>query len=435
MANRSLPILALGLAQQSYSCHSCSGCCRDFTVQLRDDDIHKLDQQNWLQRTGQVPYVQFQGTTFLRQRDDGSCVFLLDDGRCRIHAEFGFTQKPIACQLFPFTLMPARSGAQVGLSFACPSVINSRGASLASHMPELRRMVKSIPEAGRIARRLILKDHLEVSGDDADCIVRTFEHWMLRDDLSIETRLDGAILLTHVLREEDLRPVLEAARLKRMLDQLVEVLPNEIQSTPATSPTRRHEKQLRQVVFAHIEDPKIPELTGRFAAVRRRALRQFWTNHQFSRGRGALPVRISGDWPVGLRMECVAEVGPAVDPEHVAWIDSLMTRYTCARLVGGRTFGPGYYGFDIVTGLEALWLMIAATGWLARLHAAGYNRSALEPRDVEAALIRTDRAAGRAPWLGSPSERLRLNYLARAQGIRRLRRRFRLTDGPADNAR
>lgn len=123
---------------------------------------------------------------------------------------------------------------------------------------------------------------------------------------------------------------------------------------------------------------------------------------------------------------------PASDPEEVRWVDFLMLRYVRARILGGRVWGPGFYGWPCVEGLEALWVMLAATGWLARLHAAADGREELRREDVQAALIRTDRNAGRAPWLGGRPERLRHRYLAMEDGIRRLRFAYRLAEVEVD---
>ena len=60
------------------------------------------------------------------------------------------------------------------------------------------------------------------------------------------------------------------------------------------------------------------------------------------------------------------------------------------------------------------------TGWLARLHAAGSQRPALDIVDVRAALGRIDRSAGRAKWLGGMIEKLRLRYLNSDDGLRRV---------------
>ena len=91
-----LPILVLPVAPQRYSCHGCGNCCRDFTVQLSERDLAKLREQRWEERLGEPVTTEFRGRTYLRQRDDGACVFLMDDGLCRIHREFGFAEKPVA---------------------------------------------------------------------------------------------------------------------------------------------------------------------------------------------------------------------------------------------------------------------------------------------------------------------------------------------------
>src|SRR4029453_9813761 len=142
-----LPILTLAVREQHYSCHGCGNCCRDFTVQLRDEDLAKLKSQDWEQKLGHPVTIRFRGMTYLRQRDDGACVFLMDDGRCRIHAEFCFAAKPIPCQLFPFHLTPNSSGGiSMGINFACQSVLENKGAELRSHQSDLRKMAAQLPE-------------------------------------------------------------------------------------------------------------------------------------------------------------------------------------------------------------------------------------------------------------------------------------------------
>jgi hypothetical protein len=60
--------------------------------------------------------------------------------------------------------------------------------------------------------------------------------------------------------------------------------------------------------------------------------------------------------------------------------------------------------------------------WLAQLHAAGASRAEPVLEDVRAALGRVDRASGRAPWIGSRAERMRLSYLRIDDGLRRILR-------------
>jgi hypothetical protein len=87
---------------------------------------------------------------------------------------------------------------------------------------------------------------------------------------------------------------------------------------------------------------------------------------------------------------------------------------------GRRRWGAGHYGFPVTLGLVSLAVDLAAAGWLARLRASARGEGAAVTRDdVAAAVGRIDRTSGRAPWLGSRSERLRLRYLAIDDGLRR----------------
>ena len=101
-------------------------------------------------------------------------------------------------------------------------------------------------------------------------------------------------------------------------------------------------------------------------------------------------------------------------------IDDLLSRWLRASILGGRAWGAGFYGFSVVEGLQALVLNLACVGWLARVHAAGRGRSNVDLEAVGEALGRIDRSAGRAKWLGSKAEKLRLRYFANDDGLRRL---------------
>jgi hypothetical protein len=92
-----------------------------------------------------------------------------------------------------------------------------------------------------------------------------------------------------------------------------------------------------------------------------------------------------------------------------------------AAIRGRRRWGAGHYGFPVTLGLVALATDLAATGWLARLRASARGDGATpDAADVSAALGRIDRTSGRAPWLGSRPERLRLGWLALDDGLRRI---------------
>jgi hypothetical protein len=65
-------------------------------------------------------------------------------------------------------------------------------------------------------------------------------------------------------------------------------------------------------------------------------------------------------------------------------------------------------------------LNVACACWLARAHAAAGRRAEPALEDLRAAIGRVDRACGRAPWLGSRAEAMRMRFLRVDDGLRRV---------------
>lgn len=414
MSSLSLPILIPALAAQRYSCHACGNCCRDFTVQLREDDLRKLREQKWEERLGEPVTVEFRGVTFLRQREDGSCIFWQSDGRCRIHGEFGLEAKPIACQLFPFSFAPRDDGVQIGLNFACQSVLENKGASLASHTTDLRRMLASVPEASREGRPPLLTRRLRAEPREVAALTAVLDGWLARTDLDLATRLDGLAWLVQSLGMARFDQV-RGERFIELIATLVSALPEELDLVPFSAAAGRTARLIRQAAFARIEDVRVGEALakGRFKSV----ISQLLRSRRFARGRGVAPIGVRG-WPREIRFRDVAATRFTVDAKESEGIDELISRWLRMTILGGRAWGPGCYGFPIPEGLQALLVNLLAVGWLARAHAAGAGRSAAVLVDVRAALGRVDRHAGRAPWLGSSGEGMRMRYFQTTEAWR-----------------
>src|ERR1700693_4629439 len=102
-----LPVL------QNWDCHVCGTCCKEYRVPITEVEKQRIEAQGWdrdkdlgghqpFQRVG-LPWNR---SYILNHRADDSCVFLSEEGRCRIHERFGYETKPLACRLFPFVLVP-----------------------------------------------------------------------------------------------------------------------------------------------------------------------------------------------------------------------------------------------------------------------------------------------------------------------------------------
>lgn len=137
--------------EQRFTCAECGRCCRRGTVAVTSREAESYRQagaERWFRDSNTEPpgpsidvfepIPEHAALFRVRKRSDGACGFLSPEGRCRIHEEMGADRKPLTCRLFPFQFHPANNDVVVSASFACPTVIASRGATLASQKRELQ---------------------------------------------------------------------------------------------------------------------------------------------------------------------------------------------------------------------------------------------------------------------------------------------------------
>ncbi|MBM4006755.1 MAG: YkgJ family cysteine cluster protein [Planctomycetes bacterium] len=411
-----LPVLMPAIPEQRYSCHGCGECCRDFTIELRGEDFERVAAQGWERELGEPFWIDFAGRRWLRQREDGACVFLGEGGKCGIHARFGLEAKPIACQLFPFTFAPGPMDARVGVSFACGSVRRSLGAGLPTHLQEVRRMQASLPEASAREQSADLGSGLAGSLEECEIVAQRLDRWLAEHALAPNIRWEGFMFLSQSLRNADLARV-RGERLGELLDTLAAHAPAELQALEVKSPSRRANRMLRQAVFARVEDPKIGSLmrVGRLRSV----LSQWRRSRTWASGRGVAP-GIAG-WPA-VHFSGVQQVRGLFAGSESSQIDELFQRWIRASILGGRAWGSGLYGLPVNEGVAFLALNVLCAAWLARAHASALGRDAPTLEDASVAVGRVDRSSGRARWLGSRGERLRVQWLAHTASLLSLAR-------------
>jgi hypothetical protein len=105
----------------------------------------------------------------------------------------------------------------------------------------------------------------------------------------------------------------------------------------------------------------------------------------------------------------------------------MLSRFLRMRLLSRFQFAEAFYGWPVLDGLRALWLTVPVVGWLARCFAAGRGADRVCLQDAIDGLALVDGAIGRSASLGTAGERLRLDFLSRADGTSRLVRRWRLS--------
>lgn len=83
----------------------------------------------------------------------GSCIFLMDDRRCRIHAALGGDRKPRACRIFPYEFVATPRGVAVTIQRECRGLVEARaGKALADDLPAIRRLLALAPELTSVRR-------------------------------------------------------------------------------------------------------------------------------------------------------------------------------------------------------------------------------------------------------------------------------------------
>src|SRR5689334_21654642 len=144
-----LPVRSLNVLQ-NWDCAGCSACCRQYHVPVTAEERARIDALEWdaLSDFDGLPFFvrasRFSSDYQLNHKPDGSCVFLGPDNRCRIHAKHGAAAKPLACRIYPYSLIPAGDHWKLGLRFACPSAAADTGRPLADHLPEAREFAAAL---------------------------------------------------------------------------------------------------------------------------------------------------------------------------------------------------------------------------------------------------------------------------------------------------
>lgn len=73
--------------------HGCHACCVGTEMPLREEDIARLESLGY----ARGDFVRFvDGVPVLATREDGSCVFLGEDGLCTV-----YESRPEGCRLYP----------------------------------------------------------------------------------------------------------------------------------------------------------------------------------------------------------------------------------------------------------------------------------------------------------------------------------------------
>jgi lysine-N-methylase len=413
---RHLPVL------QNWDCHVCGTCCKEYLVQVTDEERRRIEAQGWEREPDFAGLHLFKrhGPPWARRytlnhRADGSCVFLRENGRCRIHERFGYETKPLACRLFPFVLVPVADHWRVGLRFACPSAAANKGRPLDRHDDDLKDFAARLAEREGLAARpdgtLIPPPPLQ-AGQHADWpdVLRFVQALLVvlknrRDRM--ERRLRKSLALVELCREARVYK-LKGVQLTEVLEVLVSTLDRDVPVDPETLPPPSWVgRVLFRLATAYYTRKDHGPNRG---IVRHGRVGLLFAASRFAVGRGAVPA-MHGWLPENSAFE-EAEKPRGLLPDAV---EEILERYYVLKVGSLQFCGPAYFGLPFWEGFEALAMTFPVLLWVSRV----FGR--LPPVEaVTRALSIVDDHFGFNRVLATYRQRLSFSILARRGELARL---------------
>jgi lysine-N-methylase len=413
------PLLQLPLIQ-NWSCHSCGGCCRKHLIEITEEDRQRIASQNWSAADGigdEAPVVWHAGAPWrkryrLAHRADGACVFLNEQGLCRIHAKFGEAAKPLACQVYPYALHPGGRKLALSLRFSCPSVVANKGRPVSQQVQELKRIADlTVPSTADRIPPPTISPRVRLDWNDFQRFVDALDATLAEPGPDLLTRLLRAVFWVRLVGQSKF-DVLRGGRLGEYLQIVTDAARNEVGEAPSVprEPSRAGRLQFRMLAaqYSRVDtfEKAARGLRGRVRLLRA-ALR-------FARGRGNVPPLHPGFREVPFeRLE--APFGNLGEEAS-----AILTRYFRVKIQGLHFCGPAYYWVPFVEGFYSLALVFPVVLWQARWLAVSESRDSLATDDVARALAIADHHHGYSPVLGTRSSRRRVRLLTHHDDLERL---------------
>lgn len=99
MTGAALPVISTNTFAASdtfsYTCHRCLRCCSHKRIHVNPYEVYRLARNRGMSTTEFLSAHTLYGGTELARRDDGSCVFLTEEG-CGVHPD-----RPFVCRIYP----------------------------------------------------------------------------------------------------------------------------------------------------------------------------------------------------------------------------------------------------------------------------------------------------------------------------------------------
>jgi lysine-N-methylase len=408
-----LPIKTLPIVER-WDCTGCGKCCRGNVVPLDDDDLARLRQQRWDQHPDYrgAPTMVRQGLLSRRyqlaQRDDGTCVFLTEEGLCRIHQEFGFESKPLVCRMYPLQLVPVQDTAFLTLRRSCPTAAAEQGREMRAHRDVAKAFVKERPRLAEAVAPPAIYGGYRRSWKDTLLIMRGIERLLTDQRFPLVRRIAHGLRYCDLLEHCKLKRV-DSSKLRELIDILVENCPEEatVLFREAAEPVKFSAVLFRQAAAEYLR------LQPGYIAHEswRQRLRMTSVAMAFARGRGAIP-RLHESYPE-TSFEQVESRRLGHLEEH---LQAPLVRYFEATAVSKQYAMAGRPRWSLIEKYRALALAYPVAMWTLRYICGDEAPTVQRVIDMVTAI---DRGQGFGP-LDGRQHRRRISHLAQLDALDRL---------------
>lgn len=406
---------------QNWSCHNCGGCCREHAITITPEERDRIQSQNWTPAdgvpAGQPLFVEEKSwfgksKIQLAHQPDGACVFLNEQGLCRIHAKFGEPAKPLACRIYPYAFHPAGNELAISLRFSCPSVAANRGKSISAQKQELREMAQLVAPADHHKippPRLTAKTQLD--WPDTLRIVESLDHTLSDEDSRIAVKLLRGLFWIDLIAKSKFTKI-RGERLQELLDLLVDASRIEVPDIPEMIllPSAIGQTQFRLLAGLYARKDTAANVDRSFAGRKK----QLEAAVQLTQGKGTLPSFNEELKAIPFEALQGIQVPPTEETEE------MLSRYFRVKLQGMHFCGRAYFDVPVIEGFQTLTLMFPVVMWIARWRAASDRRSIASHADVLFALTLADHQYGYSPTHSQWGSRRRVRNLVANEDLQRL---------------
>jgi len=408
----SLPIKPLPMIER-WDCHQCGVCCRGSVIPLSPEEVERLKSQKWNEREDLrgTPVMVRQSTQGyshrLAQRPDGSCVFLLPDGLCRIHKELGFEAKPLVCRMFPLQVVPRDNAAYVTVRRACPSAAADKGRPVSEQLDFVRPLARERHLADQPPAAPPLTRSLARGWPAARRLLTALERLLTDQRYPPVRRLVHALTLCRLLERARTRSFSD-----EKLGELIGVLEEHVAEEIGDAFTNRQPPSRSGAILFRQTAAEFLRLHPRFVVQPswRERFRLIGAAWKIVRGRGSLP-RLHPDLPAATFADLDKPLGllaPAIYLPLDRLIETSAVSWSYALANRG--------GWTIVESVRMLALLLPIGLWMLRWIASGRSPDASDMPEIITAL---DRGQGFASLVGT-RQRWRVQTLASLGDLERL---------------